>query len=122
MLVVDPRGTSTTGLPYMEIHVYLGREEPRDNLAGTSRRIQRRLTMVEPYEKFYMEHSEGSGNKPPPHASRIEIINETGIFCILEFKRMSDITDQYLIRVRSRAENQYESLRRSLEETIRRQG
>ena len=27
------------------------------------------------------------------------------IFCILEFKRMSDVTDQYLIRSRSRAEH-----------------
>ncbi len=29
--------------------------------------------MTKPYEKFYMEHSEGSGNKPPPHSTRIEI-------------------------------------------------
>ena len=28
--------------------------------------------MTEPYEKLYMEHSKGSGNKPSPHTSRIE--------------------------------------------------
>ena len=43
------------------------------------------------------------------------------IFCILEFKRMSDITDQYLIRTRPRPENQYVSLRRDLGETIQSQ-
>ena len=48
--------------------------------------------------------------------------SKAGIFCILEFKRMSDITDQYLIRARSRAENQYASLRRALGDTIQRQG
>ena len=48
--------------------------------------------------------------------------SKSGIFYILEFKRMSDITDQYLIRARSRAENQYASLRRALGETIQRQG
>ena len=35
---------------------------------------------------------------------------------------MSDVTDQYLIRVRSRVVNQYESLRRTLGETLQRQG
>ena len=47
---------------------------------------------------------------------------KVGIFYILEFKRMSDVTDQYLIRVRSRVVNQYESLRRTLGETLQRQG
>ena len=35
---------------------------------------------------------------------------------------MSDVTDQYLIRAWSRAENQYESLRRALGGTLQRQG
>ena len=35
---------------------------------------------------------------------------------------MSDVTDQYLTRARSRAENQYESLRRALGDTLQRQG
>jgi hypothetical protein len=37
-------------------------------------------------------------------------IIQAGVFCILEFKHMSDVTDQYLLRARLRAENQYESL------------
>ena len=47
---------------------------------------------------------------------------KAGVFCILEFKRMSDVTDQYLLRARFRAENQYESLRRALGITLQRQG
>ena len=35
---------------------------------------------------------------------------------------MSDVTDQYLLRARSRVENQYESLRRALGVTLQRQG
>jgi hypothetical protein len=107
--------------------------------------------MVESYEKFNMEHSEGSGNKPSLHTNRIEINtgrprqktiaetrfwrlrpddivfrppteSEEGIFCILEFKRMSDITDQYLTWAKSRSENQYVSLQRALGATIQHQG
>jgi hypothetical protein len=37
--------------------------------------------------------------------------NVVGIFCILEHKRMSDVCDRYLIRVKSTVENQYASLR-----------
>ncbi len=47
---------------------------------------------------------------------------KTDIFCILEFKRMSDVTDQHLVRVRSRVENQYASLRRALGKTLQHQG
>jgi hypothetical protein len=48
--------------------------------------------------------------------------NKTGVFCILEYKRMSDVTDQYLLRVRLTTENQYVSLRNALSDVIRRQG
>ena len=37
--------------------MYLGREKPRDNLAGTHGRIQRRPTMTESYERFYIQVS-----------------------------------------------------------------
>ena len=46
---------------------------------------------------------------------------KAGVVCILEFKLMSDVTDQYLLRARSRAENQYESLRRALGVTLQHQ-
>ena len=46
--------------------------------------------------------------------------NKTGVFCILEYKRMSDVTDKYLLRVRLKT--QYASLRNFLSDAIRRQG
>ena len=52
--------------------------------------------------------------RPDDIAFRPPTESKEGIFCILEFKRMSDITHQYLIRVRSWAEKQYASLRRTL--------
>ena len=52
--------------------------------------------------------------RPDGLAFRLSTKTKAGMFCILEFKRMSDGTDQYLIRARSRAENQYASLRRAL--------
>ena len=68
-----------------------------------------------PQTRFWRLRPGGIVFRPPTES-------KTVIFCILEFKRMSDITDQYLIRARSRAENQYASLRRALGETIQRQG
>ena len=54
---------------------------------------------------------------PPPTKPK------AGLFCILEYKRMSDVTDNYFLRAKLRAENQYESLRRALSRnTIQRQG
>jgi hypothetical protein len=50
------------------------------------------------------------------------VVNTTGIFCILEHKRMSDVCDQYLIRAKSTAENQYASLRSAISTVIHRQG
>jgi len=48
--------------------------------------------------------------------------NKAGILYILEYKRTSDFTDQYLLRAQSTAENQYASLRSALCEVIQRQG
>ena len=59
--------------------------------------------------------------RPDGIAFRLPNETKAGVFCILEFKRMSDVTDQYLLRARFRAENQYESLRRALGITLHRQ-
>jgi hypothetical protein len=58
----------------MEIHVYHGGEKPRDNLVGTHGRIQRRPTMTEYHERFYMERREGARNKQLFHPGRVKII------------------------------------------------
>ena len=60
--------------------------------------------------------------RPDGIAVQLTTETETGVFCILEYKRMSDVTDQYLLRARLRTQNQYESLRRDLRNTIHLQG
>jgi hypothetical protein len=65
--------------------------------------------------RFWRMRPDGIAVLPP-------IWNKAGVFCILEYKRMSDVTDQYLLRARLMAENQYVSLRSALSDAIRRQG
>ena len=60
--------------------------------------------------------------RPDGLAFRLPTETKAGTLCILEFKRMSDVTDQYLIRARSRAEDQYASLKRALGATLQHQG
>ena len=48
--------------------------------------------------------------------------SKEGVWCILEFKRMSDVTDQYLLQDRFRGDNQDEYLRRDLDIPLQRQG
>jgi hypothetical protein len=60
--------------------------------------------------------------RPDVLAFRLQTKTKTGTLCILEFKCMSDVTDQHLTRVRSRTEDQYVSLRRDLGMTLQHQG
>ena len=41
-----------------------------------------------------------------------------GVFVILEFKRMSDVTDQYVTRAKRAAIAQYASIKSALEQTL----
>ena len=121
--------------PRMEIHVYLRREIPTDDLGRTTtgnwgptipkyhegynmeyvkkprtyphtRRVkqvqesQHRETV--PQDRFWWMRPDGITVLPP-------IGNKAGVFCILdsEYKRMSDVTDQYLLWDRLKTENQY---------------
>jgi hypothetical protein len=47
--------------------------------------------------------------------------NKACVFCILEYKHMSDVCDRYLLRAKSTAENQYTSLRSAISDAIHRQ-
>ena len=47
---------------------------------------------------------------------------KVGVICLLEFKRMSDVTNQYIVRAKRVAEAQYTSLRSALAITMQRQG
>ena len=60
--------------------------------------------------------------RPDDLSFRLPTTASVGTLCILEFKRMSDVTDQYLIRARSRTEDQYVSLNRTLGVTLQYQG
>ena len=48
--------------------------------------------------------------------------NKTGVFCILEHNRMSDVCDRYLTRAKLTSETQSASLRRGISEVIQCQG
>jgi hypothetical protein len=66
-------------------------------------------------ERFWRMRPDGIAVLPP-------VGNTTGIFCILEHKRMSDVCDRYLIRAKSTVENQYVSLRSVTSTVIQSQG
>jgi hypothetical protein len=66
-------------------------------------------------DRFWRMRPDGIAVLPPAG-------NKAGVFCILEYKRMSDVCDRYLLRAKSTAENQYASLRSAISEAIHRQG
>ena len=47
---------------------------------------------------------------------------KAGVICLLEFKRMSNVTNHYIVRAKRAAETQYASLRSALVITMQRQG
>jgi hypothetical protein len=62
-------------------------------------------------------------NKRPDGISfKIPTDTESGVICLLEFKRMSDVTSHYIVRARSVAMTQYESLRSALGKVMPRSG
>jgi hypothetical protein len=62
-------------------------------------------------DRFWWMKPDGITVLPP-------VGNKTGVFCILEYKRMSDVTDQYLLRVKAPTENKYTSLQNVLSNVI----
>ena len=143
MLEGDPWGTIQVDLQGMEIHVHHGTEKPIDNLGRVHTRIRTRITISES-RRVNMECSERLGDGSSPHergsttdtrgsnqgidtekqiltdetgrhsVPTVSTETKVGVFYILEFKRMSHVVDQYLLRDRFRGDNQYESLRRVL--------
>ena len=93
-------------------------KKPRDGTYPHGRKLKRvqedsRETVGQ--KRLWWKSPDGIAILPP-------IGNKTGVFCILEYKRMSDVTDQYLLWVRLKTEEQYVSLRSTLNEAIRHQG
>ena len=73
------------------------------------------------------ECSHGPGNETTHGFAINKVIKrstpeKTGEFVILEFKRMSDVTDQYVTRAKRVATTQYVSIKSALEKTLGHQG
>ena len=60
--------------------------------------------------------------RPDGLSSNVPTSVKMGEFVILEFKRMSDVTDQYVTRAKRVAVAQYVSIKSALEQTFDRQG
>ena len=60
--------------------------------------------------------------RPDGFAIKMPTKTRAGVVCLLEFKRMSDVTSQYIVRTKRVAETQYASLRSGLVMTMHRQG
>ncbi len=56
--------------------------------------------------------------RPDGVAFKMPTKTKTGVICLLEFKRMSDVTRHYKVRVKREAEAQYSSLRSDLALTM----
>jgi hypothetical protein len=92
------------------------REMDRPLTQGEARRVQEGQSKEAiAKERFWRMRPDGIAVLPPAG-------NKAGVFCILEYKRMSDVCDRYLIRAKLTAENQYASLRSAISDAIQRQG
>jgi hypothetical protein len=137
MLVSDPRRTGPDGISTMEILVHLRREMTPDDLERNTIRDWG-ITVSKSYTGCNMEWCKNPGNGSSPLTNRRSkssrgsikgskserkiltdvtgrnsgpstVGDKTCTFCLLEYKRMSDVWDRYLIRVESTDENQYVS-------------
>ncbi len=73
-----------------------------------------------PHEQI--AHARLWNKRPDGIAFKMPTKTKAGVICPLEFKRMSDVTNQYIVRAKRVAEAQYASLRSALVTTMQRQG
>ena len=66
-------------------------------------------------DRLWNKRPDGIAFKMPEDSS-------SGVICLLEFKRMSDVTSNYIVRAKSVAMAQYESLRTALGKALQRSG
>ena len=59
--------------------------------------------------------------RPDGVAFKMPTKTKTGVICLLEFKRMSDVTSHYIVRAKREAEARYSSLRSALALTMQSQ-
>ena len=136
MLESVPQGTSETGLHQMEIHEHLGGEESGqtiwkelteefeeelkclditvDSIWNTGRELEIKCPFTQSELKLIASDQTSESVtqtrfwrlRPDVLVFRLPTETKTGTLSILDNKNMSDVTDQYLIRVRSRVEDQ----------------
>ena len=136
MLKSVPQGTIETGLHQMEIHEHLGGEESGqtiwkelteefeeelkclditvDSIWNTGRELEIKCPFTQSELKLIASDQTSESVtqtrfwrlRPDVPVFRLPTETKTGTLCILDNKNMSDVTDQYLIRVRSRVEDQ----------------
>ena len=90
--------------------------------------LRRRFTQVEeirrkkgiPHEQTV--HDRLWNKRPDGIVFKMPTTTTGGVICLLEFKRMSDVTNHYIVRVKREAVAQYESLRSALDKTTQYQG
>ncbi len=96
--------------------------------AARDTELRRPLTQAEemrrktgiPHEQI--AHDRLWNKRPDGIAFKKPTKTKAGVICLLEFKRMSDVTSHYIVRGKRIAEAQYESLRSALAITMQRQG
>ena len=71
-----------------------------------------------PHEQI--AHDRIWNKRPDCITCKIPTTTKVGVIWLLEFKRMSDVTNHYIVRVKHETEAQYESLRSVLTKTIQR--
>ncbi len=60
--------------------------------------------------------------RPDGIAFKVPTTTKVGVICLLEFKRMPEVTNRSIVRAKREADEQYESLRSALGKTMQRQG
>ena len=87
---------------------------------NTLERVKRYRIEGIPHEEI--THDRLWNKRPDFIAFKIPTKTKVGVICLLEFKRMSDLTSHYTVRAKRVEEAQYVSLRSALAITTQRQG
>ena len=90
--------------------------------------LKRPLTQTEemrrkkgtPHEQI--AHDRLWNKRPDDIAFKMPTKTKVGVICLLEFKRMSDVTSHYIVRTKREVETQYEYLQSALVNTMQHQG
>ena len=95
---------------------------------GRDKELRRPLTQVEKIRRkkgilhAQIAHDRLWNKRPDDIAFKMPTKTKVGVICLLEFKRMSDVTSHYIVRTKREVETQYEYLQSALVNTMQHQG